>query len=183
MGSFRRKISDTQPYYVIFLQDILLVSTAIMNKLLFLTLLLLGTGCNDRVVAPDVTTDEEAIHIAFFAELISEAPSTQAEAYCLSLGDWPNRQDPTDDVIADLRNLFGNVEPASTCVYAAAAITFDGDPARAYHLDPFTVVGQTADVTGFWADSDTERDSYMAHIEKQGDFWVVTQFEPVTELH
>ena len=148
-----------------------------MKKLLLAALLF--AACSDRVVGPDVS-DSDAIQIAFFAEMISEAPSQIAQAYCLSYGDWPARQDPSEDVLTEMQGLYGKSELASSCVYTDTGITFEGEPARAFYVNSFTVTGNVVDVSGGWFDDENNWATFAGRVERQGDLWVVTQFFMIT---
>ena len=144
-----------------------------MKKLLLATLLF--AACSDRAVGPDVS-DSDAIQIAFFAELMAEAPSQLANAYCLSYGDWPERQDLSDEAYGELRLLYGKAELASSCVYTETGVTFEGGPARGFFMNTFTVTGSSVDVVGGWFDTQNGMATYSARVQRQGTLWVVTQF-------
>lgn len=148
-----------------------------MKKLLLATLLF--AACSDRVVGPDVS-DSDAIQIAFFAEMLAEAPSPIAQAYCLSYGDWPDREDPSEDVYDRLRLLFSKAELASTCTYTDTGVTFEDEPARAFYMNTFTVTGNAVDVSGGWLDSPDTWATFAGRVERQGELWVVTQFFSIT---
>lgn len=142
-------------------------------------ILLLLAACSDTA-GPELA-DDDAIHVAFFAELITTAPSSSVAAYCISHGDWAQRQDPSEDVLDNLRDLFGKVQPGSACEYSAEATTYDGEPARAYHINSVDRTGRVADVTGFYRDNDANMTGYQGHLEKQGSNWVVVDFNPIGE--
>lgn len=148
-----------------------------MKKLLLAALLF--AACSERAVGPDVS-DSDAIQIAFFAEMMAEAPSQIAQAYCLSYGDWPEREDPSEEVFGEMRLLFGTAELASSCVYAETGVTFEGNPARAFFMNTFTVTGNAVDVSGGWLDDPGTSATFAGRVERQGELWVVTQFFFIT---
>jgi hypothetical protein len=147
----------------------------VMKKVLAL-LALLAAGCADRILGPE-RSDPDAIQIAFFAEIIAEQPSEAASAYCLSTGDWQNPTDPSEDVMADMRSLYGKAQPASACVITVDNITFNGLAARAFHIVSAVQVDNTATVTGFAREGAVDRARYQARVDKQGRLWVVTEME------
>ncbi|HET9439098.1 MAG TPA: hypothetical protein VFO52_02960 [Longimicrobiales bacterium] len=149
-------------------------------KKLWLVVILILSACSERV-GPE-RSDDDAIQIAFFAELIDRHPSESASAYCVSHGAWENRQDPASDVLTDLRSLFGKVQPGSACVVTETDITFEGNPARAYHIDSVVRTGNTATVTGFYRQGATIGATYQAELEQQGSFWVVASMELVDQV-
>lgn len=139
----------------------------------FLIFILLLTACRNRVVAPD-RSDTEAIQVAFFAEIIEAQPSNAAAAYCISTGPWASRQDPHDNVLNDLRRLFGKVQPASQC--DSNNIMYNGQPARAYHISEIMISGRGASATGSYRETATTGATYEATLEKQTDLWVISSF-------
>jgi hypothetical protein len=153
-----------------------------MKKMICAIIILSAAACRDLVTFPD-RSDQDAIQIAFFSELMEVEPADNAEAYCVSVGPWTNRQDPSDDVIGDLREVFGIVEPASACVVTDQGTTFEGDPAGSYHIESITQTGVTATVVGYLRISSMASVAYEARIEKQGALWVVTQMTPLDTPH
>ncbi|HEY0674431.1 MAG TPA: hypothetical protein VGD27_19300 [Longimicrobiales bacterium] len=149
-------------------------------KKLWLVMILILSACSERV-GPE-RSDDDAIQIAFFAELIDRHPSSSAAAYCISTGAWENRLDPGSDVLTDLRSLFGKVQLASACVVTETAITFEGNPARAYHIDSVVRTDNTATVTGFYRQGATIGATYQAGLEKQGSLWVVASMARVDQV-
>jgi hypothetical protein len=143
------------------------------------TLIILAAGCRDRVTFPD-RSDADAIQVAFFAELIEAEPAENASAYCVSVGSsWENRTDPSNNVVGDLRAIFGIVERASTCVTTDQGTTFEGDPAGSYHLDNIIQTANTATATGYLRINATASVVYQARLARQGEQWVVTQMSPL----
>ena len=153
-----------------------------MKKLICAIIILSAAACRDFVTFPD-RSDQDAIQIAFFSELIETEPAEDAEAYCVSVGPWTNRQDPSEDVIGDLRRVFGIVEPASDCVVTDQGTTFEGNRAGSYHIDSITQTGITATVVGYLRISAMASVAYHARVEKQGSLWVVTQMTPLDMPH
>jgi hypothetical protein len=149
-----------------------------MKKMLCAIILLSAAACRDFVTFPD-RSDQDAIQVAFFSELMEVEPATDAEAYCVSVGNWPNRQDPSEDVIGDLRRVFGIVEPDSECVVTDQGTTFEGSLAGSYHIDSITETGNTATVVGYLRISSMASVAYQGRVEKQGSLWVVTQMTPL----
>jgi hypothetical protein len=149
-----------------------------MKKLLCAIIILSAAACRDLVTFPD-RSDQDAIQVAFFSELIEVEPATDAEAYCVSVGSWPNRQDPSEAVIGDLRRVFGIVEPDSDCVVTDQGTTFEGNLAGSYHIDSITETGNTATVVGFLRISSMASVAYQGRVEKQGNLWVITQMTPL----
>ena len=109
---------------------------------------LLASACSDDATAP-ATNDTDAIHVAYFAELIQTEPGNGAAPFCISTGTWANRVDPAEDVLAKLRLLFGKVQPASACQSDLQGTTYDGALARSYHVDSITQSDSSATVEGF----------------------------------
>jgi hypothetical protein len=128
------------------------------------------------VVGPE-RSDQDAIQVAYFAQLMAEAPFPAGDAYCVSIGTWDARQNPSDDVVNDLQRLFGKVRPGSECVSDAASTTYNGNPARSYHIESFVPEQHVATVTGFYRQNAAQGAYYSAHLEKQGSLWVVTDFD------
>jgi hypothetical protein len=147
-----------------------------MMKKLLLLLLLSAVACSDRAVGPE-RTDTDAIQVAYLAELIEAEPFAAAAAYCISTGPWASRVDPSDDVLNDLRRLFGKTQPGSKCVSDITSTTYNGEPARTYHVESITRSENVATAVGFYRQNALEGAYYEARLEKQGSFWVVTGFE------
>jgi hypothetical protein len=146
------------------------------KTLLLLFAFLTIAGCEDRVIGPE-RTDQDAILVAYFAQLMAEEPFPAGVAYCVSTGTWANRQDPTEEVIADLRRLYGKVQPGSGCLSTQTATTYNGEPARSYHVESAVVQGNVATAVGFYRQNASDGAYYTGHLEKQGALWVVTSFE------
>lgn len=147
-----------------------------MRKQFVFLLALAAAGCEDRVIGPE-RSDADAIQVAYFAELMAEEPFPAGTAYCVSTGTWAERQDPSQDVLSDLRRVFGKVQPASACVSDNSGSTYNAEPARSYHIDSVAQQGIVATVVGFYRQNALEGAYYTAHLEKQETFWVITDFE------
>jgi hypothetical protein len=139
---------------------------------------LIAVGCGEDPA--DVSDNEQdEIQVAYFAELIEAEPWTQAAAYCISTGTWANRVDPSADVLAELRLLFGSsrVQPASACQSDLQGTTYNGELGRSYHIDSVTQAGESATVEGFYRQHALDAGGYRAQLQKQGTRWVVISFE------
>jgi hypothetical protein len=146
-----------------------------MKKLSILLIAVAAAACEDRVVGPE-RSDLDAIQTAFFAQLMAEEPFPAGAAYCVSVGTWAERQNPSDDVVNDLQSLFGKVRRASECVSEPASTTYNGDPARSYHVESVLQEGIVATASGLYRQSDAVGAYYTAHLEKQGSLWVIDDF-------
>lgn len=143
---------------------------------ILVALAVFALACNDDPIDPDID-DQDAIQIAYFAELIETEPWTSAAAYCISTGTWENKVDPSDEVLGELRLLFGKIQPASLCQSNLQGTTYNGELARSYHIDTITVTGQTATVDGYYRQHGLDAGGYRAQLQKQGNLWVVLTFE------
>ena len=147
-----------------------------MRKLCIVLIALAAAACEDRAIGPE-RSDQDAIQVAYFAQLMAEAPFPAGEAYCVSIGQWESRQNPSDDVVNDLQRLFGKVRRASECVSTETSTTFNGNPARSYHIQTVLPEGNVATATGFYRQNAAQGAYYTAHLEKQGSLWVVMDFD------
>ena len=148
-----------------------------MRTLFIAFLAISAAACEDRVVGPE-RSDSDAIQVAYFAQLMAEEPFPAGVAYCVSVGPtWAERQDPSDDVVNDLRRLFGKVQPGSACVSDVSGSTYNGDPARSYHIESVLPEGNVASAVGFYRQNGLEGAYYAAQLEKQGSLWVITDFD------
>jgi hypothetical protein len=137
---------------------------------------LLAVACSEDTSGPEANATD-AIHVAYFAELIETEPWNGAAAYCISTGTWASRIDPTEDVLAELRLLFGKVQPASACQSDLQGTTYNGELARSYHIDSVVQSGSSATVEGFYRQHALDAGGYRAQLQQQGDRWVVLSFQ------
>jgi hypothetical protein len=146
-----------------------------MLKHTLIGLAALALACQDPTDV--LNNDQDEIQVAYFAELIEAEPWTPAAAYCVSTGTWANRVDPSEDVLTELRLLFGKIQPASACQSDLQGTTYNGDLARSYHIDTITQTGESAIVEGFYRQHALDAGGYRAQLQKQGSQWVVITFE------
>ena len=138
-------------------------------------LLILATAACDST-APE-RDDVVEMEVAFLTALIQAEPMPGAAAYCLTNGLWASRRNASEDVIAEMRRIYPNVQPGLNCVSDQTSTTFNGQPARTYHIESLNRTGINAKMVGFYRQNAIEGAYYEGQFELQTFRWFLRSFE------
>jgi hypothetical protein len=140
-----------------------------------LSLLLLTAAACGETIAPE--RDEIVqMEVDFLTRLIQAEPFPTASAYCLTNGLWANRQNASEDVITEMRKTFPNVQPGLSCLSDQTSTTFNGQPARTYHIESLNRTGLNAKMVGYYRQNAIQGAYYEGEFELQTFRWVLRNF-------
>jgi hypothetical protein len=141
-----------------------------------LTMILLAgfIACESETVAPPAS-DEQALQVAFFRALFEIEPWTGAAAYCVSTGTWTERKDPDATVIVELQGDGPMVVGASACAVGMLGATYNGQPARSYHIETIEQSGNEATIEGFYRQAAIDGGGYRCTALKNAASWTIRE--------
>ena len=144
-----------------------------MKKVLSL-LLLAAAACGDSV-APE--RDEVVqMEVDFLTALIQAEPFPTTATYCLTNGLWASRRNASDDVIAEMRKTYPNVQPGLSCVSDQTSTTYNGQPARTYHIESLNRTNLNARMVGYYRQNAIQGAYYEGEFELQTFRWILRNF-------
>lgn len=138
--------------------------------------LLLVGACEGSPTGAAELNDEEAIQEAVFRELMSVAAVPEAAAYCLSVGEWDTRRDPSGPVLQRFRGHSPPVAAGSECSVSAVNGTLhlpSGRRAETFHISALERSGDTARVEAMWQFHGRAAGGYDCEVERRGAAWSV----------
>jgi hypothetical protein len=145
------------------------------SAVMMTALVLIGCmACESETVAPPAS-DEQALQVAYFRALFEIEPWTGAAAYCVSTGTWVERKDPDATVIVELQGDGPLVVGSSACAVGTLGATYNGQPARSYHIDRIEQAGNEATIEGFYRQAAIDGGGYRCTALKNAASWTIRE--------
>jgi hypothetical protein len=139
--------------------------------LLFLSLL---PGCGGDALPPDVApSDDEAVQIAVFRELMTTEGWQGAAAYCLSIGAFDERRDPSAAVLRAFRGSQPPIVPGSACTVSVQGTFHDGKRGQTFGIGSLVVERSSARVEAMYHLGGRNAGSFLCQLAREPDGWRV----------